>query len=64
MTTQDKKHSCDWCKQNAHYKFEVKKKKKQGLVGIGLFWYACKDKRHRELLDELAKGGHGTVIPV
>lgn len=50
-----KKHNCDWCKEPAHYQMEVKKKKKQGLIGTGLYWYACKDKRHRELLDEIAK---------
>lgn len=50
---------CDWCSNYPTYFFEVKKKKRAGLVGTAQFWYGCPT--HRPQLEEAAVGFHGTI---
>jgi hypothetical protein len=58
----DKQHTCDWCEQPAHYQFEVKKKKKSGLIGTGIKWFSCVNSKHKEQLEKIASGCGGNVV--
>lgn len=56
---ESKVHTCDWCSEFAYLKAEVKKKKRSGMIGTGLFWYSCT--KHREQLQELADGAKSDI---